>query len=293
MQTGENRTFEYFFPKREQWICFRVNRIEDGISIFFNDITKQKIAEDALKALHHKLEQKVTDRTAELQKVNNELEAFTYSVSHDLRAPLRGIIGFTSILEEDYTSQLDDEARRITTVIKNNTRKMGQLIDDLLSFSRVGRGQLLKTEVYPEDLVKEIVNDLNQQNPERIIGWKIGELPAVNADLISFRQIWVNLLSNAVKYTGKTDHPLIEVGAAATKEQVIFYVKDNGVGFDEKYSNKLFRVFQRLHSSDEFEGTGVGLAIVEKVVSKHGGKVWASSKNGEGACFSFTIPLHK
>lgn len=291
METADSRNFEFLLPEKEKWIYFRVNPIPGGISVFFNDITKQKTAEQDLKKLHRELEQKVEDRTAELQKVNRELEAFTYSVSHDLRAPLRGIIGFTSILEEDYSNQLDEEARRITGIIKNNTSKMGQLIDDLLAFSRVGRAQLQKTTVNTDLLVREIASEIDRENKGKEIEWKINELPVVQADINSFRQVWINLMSNAVKYSGKVDHPVIEIGAAQQNGQVSYYVKDNGVGFDEKYAGKLFRVFQRLHSSDEFEGTGVGLAIIEKIISKHGGRVWARSEPGQGACFSFSLPV--
>ena len=292
METADSRNFEFLLPDKNKWIYFRVNPIPGGISVFFNDITKQKTGEQELKKLHRELEQKVEDRTAELQKANRELEAFTYSVSHDLRAPLRGIIGFTSILEEDYSTQLDVEARRITGIIKNNTTKMGQLIDDLLAFSRVGRAELQKTEMNQEILVREIRDDIARDNSNRQIEWLIHPLPPVRADINSFRQVWINLISNAVKYSGKVENPVIEIGGDLNNGQVTYYVKDNGVGFDEKYAGKLFRVFQRLHSSDEFEGTGVGLAIVDKIISKHGGRVWARSEPGQGACFSFSVPAH-
>jgi PAS domain S-box-containing protein len=226
----------------------------------------------------------------ELKKSNEELEAFTYSVSHDLRAPLRGIIGFTAILEEDYSNKLDAEAVRITSVIKQNTLKMGHLIDDLLSFSRMGRQEISKTEINMNHMVAEIRKELAAEKNDPVIVWKINPLPKVQGDNNTLRQVWINLLSNAIKYSANNKLPKIEVGGFAQDGQVVFYVRDNGVGFDEEYKDKLFKVFQRLHSSDEFEGTGVGLAIVEKIISRHGGKVWAEGKIGKGASFYFSLP---
>lgn len=228
----------------------------------------------------------------ELKKTNAELEAFTYSVSHDLRAPLRGIIGFTAILEEDYSSKLDDEAKRITSVIKNNTLKMGHLIDALLAFSRMGKQEIMKTQINTQKMVHEIVDELVQQNNRHVtIGWNIHALPPVSADTNTIRQVWINLISNAIKYSGHKKHPYIEINSESRDGQIVFFVKDNGVGFDQQYSHKLFKVFQRLHGPEEFEGTGVGLALVEKIVSRHGGKVWAEGKADEGACFYFSLPI--
>lgn len=248
---------------------------EEGmlVSASVRDISARKVLED------------------ELKKSNSELEAFTYSVSHDLRAPLRGIIGFTAILEEDYANKLDEEARRITAVIKSNTLKMGHLIDDLLAFSRMGKKEISKTQVQSNKLVAEILVELKQQQASyRQVSWTVAALPAVYADLITLRQVWINLLSNAVKYSGKVQEPAIEIGSYYQDQDIIFYVKDNGVGFDEQYKDKLFKVFQRLHSAEEFEGTGVGLAVVEKIISRHGGKVWATGKPDAGACFYFSLP---
>lgn len=226
----------------------------------------------------------------ELKKMNSELEAFTYSVSHDLRAPLRGIIGFTVVLEEDYGSKLDDEARRITGIIKANTLKMGHLVDDLLAFSRMGRQELLKTTVSMAGIVIEIVNDIKGSGNNQQIEWNIGALADVNADISTIRQVWINLISNAVKYSGSKENPRIDIGYNHQEGMYVFYVKDNGVGFDNRYKDKLFRVFQRLHSAEEFEGTGVGLALVEKIVSRHGGSVWAEGEVGRGASFYFSLP---
>jgi PAS domain S-box-containing protein len=256
------------------------------------DITELKNAQRDINELNHDLEEKIIERTGQLKKSNEELEAFSYSVSHDLRAPLRAIIGFTAILEDDYASKLDDEARRITAVIRNNTIKMGSLIDDLLAFSRMGKQELMKTEINTTSMVNEIAEDLERQNKEHnTVSWNIHALPRVNADINTIRQVWINLISNAVKYTSNKNLPHIEIGSYSKNGDTVFYVKDNGVGFDEQYTHKLFKVFQRLHSADEFEGTGVGLALVEKIVSRHGGKVWAEGKEDEGACFYFSLPL--
>ena len=243
------------------------------------DITALKITEAAL-----------TVRTNQLEALNTELEAFSYSVSHDLRAPLRGIIGFSSILEEDYGNVLDDEGKRITSVIKSNTIKMGRLIDDLLAFSRMGRQEILKTNIDTRKMVEEVIEELTPKVKAKYIHWTIHSLPKVNGDMNTIRQVWINLISNAIKYSGDKEKQCIEIGFADQGRQFVFYVKDNGVGFDEKYKDKLFKVFQRLHSAEEFEGTGVGLALVEKIISKHGGKVWAEGKKNEGACFYFSLP---
>jgi len=226
----------------------------------------------------------------DLKRTNEELEAFTYSVSHDLRAPLRGIIGFTAILEEEYSNKFDDEARRITSVIKNNTLKMGHLIDDLLTFSHMGRQDIEKTSVDTRIMIDEIIKELIPNNVGLYIDWHIHPLPGINADISTIRQVWVNFISNAIKYSGNKKHPLIEIGSFHHEGQIAFFIKDNGVGFDEKYKDKLFKVFQRLHRAEEFEGTGIGLALVEKIVSKHGGKVWATGEVDQGASFYFSLP---
>lgn len=224
----------------------------------------------------------------ELKKSNSELEAFTYSVSHDLRAPLRGIIGFTAILEEDYASQLDEAARRITGVIKSNTLRMGQLIDDLLAFSRMGRKELQKVKVDMDVLVSEVIREMEITGHS--VNWHIEHLPQVQADLATIRQVWANLLGNAVKYSAQKPDPQITIGTYSQPGYQVFFVKDNGVGFDNKYKDKLFRVFQRLHTEEEFQGTGVGLALVEKIVTRHGGAVWAEGFITRGATFFFSLP---
>lgn len=235
----------------------------------------------------------ITERKAveeKLRKANEEMEAFSYSVSHDLRAPLRGISGFTTILEEDYASKLDDEARRITSVIRSNTEKMGQLIDDLLHFSRVGRKDMIKTPTDMNVLVREVMMEVERMYPSLKVAWSAGALPVVMADLNLIRQVWVNLLQNAVKYSSAVKDPAISIRAIEKDGAVEFSVCDNGIGFDNKYVHKLFKVFQRLHSDETYEGTGLGLALVEKIVSRHGGTVRAEGTPGAGACFSFTLP---
>jgi light-regulated signal transduction histidine kinase (bacteriophytochrome) len=237
-----------------------------------------------------KLERQLQQKAAQLEASNKELEGFSYSISHDLRAPLRAIDGFALMMLEDYTDRLDDEGRRFLTVIRENSRRMGALIDDLLSFSRLGRQAVAKSKVDMETLVREVLHEAlrgYQKNPPTV---EINPLPAAHADRALVRQVWVNLLSNALKYCGKSDRPTITVSGSRTATEIIYEIKDNGVGFNMAYADKLFGVFQRLHRADEFEGTGVGLAIVDRIISRHGGRVWAEGKLNRGATFSFSLP---
>jgi light-regulated signal transduction histidine kinase (bacteriophytochrome) len=222
--------------------------------------------------------------------VNKELESFSYSVSHDLRAPLRAIIGYTTILQEDYADRLDEEAIRITTIIKKNTLKMGHLIDDLLAFSRMGRQDINKTNINNNEMVKNVIQDIAPANQINKIEWIIQSLPEIKGDINLLRQVWVNLISNAIKYARNREKPRVEIGSFHQTGKIVFFIIDNGVGFDEQYKDKLFKVFQRLHSDAEFEGTGIGLALVEKIISRHGGKVWAESVLNKGATFYFALP---
>ncbi|OYW20488.1 MAG: hypothetical protein B7Z54_00985, partial [Sphingobacteriales bacterium 12-47-4] len=226
-----------------------------------------------------------------LRRSNEELEAFTYSVSHDLRAPLRGITGFTTILENEYGLKLDEEARRITGVIKNNALRMGNLIDDLLAFSRMGRKEMAKVRVDMEQMVKELVQEQQIAENDRNIQWTIEPLPMVMGDPATLRQVWINLISNAVKYTSKKERPEIHIGHYVQGRVQVYFIRDNGVGFDSRYRDKLFKVFQRLHSHVEFEGTGVGLALVQKIIIRHGGNTWAEGEMDKGATFYFSIPM--
>lgn len=265
-----------------------VGSLTDAFNNMLVQIEDQNMA---LNEFNLNLEQKVRQRTTQLELANRELETFSYSISHDLRAPLRGIIGFAAMLEEDYSTKLDDEAKRITSVIKNNTLKMGRLIDDLLAFSRMGRQDIRKITISTTEMVNEVIQELLPEGRDCRIKWLVHEMPGIKGDINAMRQVWINLLSNAIKYSATKEEPKIEIGYRNTEEETIFYVKDNGVGFDEKYKDKLFKVFQRLHSAEDFEGTGVGLAIVEKIVSKHGGKVWAEAEEDKGACFYFSLPV--
>jgi PAS domain S-box-containing protein len=235
-----------------------------------SDITSRKKAEDKLHA------------------VNKELEAFSYSVSHDLRAPLRAINGYAEILNEDYGAKLDDEGKRIIEIIRDNATRMGTLIDDLLSFSRLGRKEIQMTEIDMNELVDEVMVELNKLMTHHA-KIKIGKLHQAKADYGLLRQVMFNLISNAVKYSSKKKSPIVEISSEEKNGEIIFSVKDNGAGFDMQYADKLFGVFQRLHSQDEFEGTGVGLAIVQRIISRHKGRSWAEGKVNEGAVFYFSI----
>jgi PAS domain S-box-containing protein len=295
-QGGNPEKIESYVKPLDAWFSASLYSPEKGYFVtLIDNITETKRQEHRIKKLNEELEARVIKRTRQLKKTNEELEAFSYSVSHDLRAPLRAIIGFTAILEEDYCNKLDDEAKRITSIIKSNTLKMGHLIDDLLTFSRMGRQDIVKTNINTCEMVNEIINqpDVTQYINGKKIKWNIHSLPNINGDSITMRQVWINLISNAVKYSGKTSLPEIEIGSFIKEGKTIFFIKDNGVGFDEKYKSKLFRVFQRLHSADEFEGTGIGLAIVEKIISKHDGNVWAEAAAGKGATFYFNLPSYE
>ena len=239
---------------------------------------------------HHELESRVEERTLQLATVNKELEAFSYSVSHDLRTPLRAINGYSVMLKEDYEGELDSEGKRIVKNIIDNAKMMGQLIDDLLAFSRLGKKELTRAPVDMKSLAESVVHDLLQHGPAIKYQINIGALPPATGDEVMMKQVMVNLVGNAIKYSSKKAEPLIEIGASDEGNKTTYYIKDNGAGFDMAYSNKLFGVFQRLHSQEDFEGSGVGLALVKRIIEKHNGEVWADSIQDAGATFFFSLP---
>jgi PAS domain S-box-containing protein len=255
-----------------------------------NDITDRKRREEEIRKLNLEL----GIRTNDLEVTNKELEAFAYSVSHDLRAPLRHMVGFTELLQKHNASTLDEKSLRYMRIILESAKKMGTLIDDLLAFSKIGRAETRETMVNLEQLVKEVLTDIQQETGGRTIAWKIGALPNLYGDRSMLRIALVNLISNAVKFTRINPEAEVEIGSMEKKEEgVVVFVRDNGVGFDMKYAHKLFGVFQRLHQSDSFEGTGIGLATVQRIIHRHGGRVWAESLLNQGATFFFSVPAYR
>jgi signal transduction histidine kinase len=245
---------------------------------------------DATEQLNAELERRVTERTVQLEEINKELEAFSYSVSHDLRMPLRHINGYIDLLVKESGGALSQEAQRYLEVVTSASRKMGQLIDDLLSFSRMGRAEMNERSVDLDALVQHVILGLEADTRGRNIAWTISPLPAVKGDSSMLQQAFANLLGNAVKYTRPRDPAQIEIGCSGEQEgQVILFVRDNGVGFEMKYADKLFGVFQRLHRADQFEGTGIGLANVRRIITRHGGRIWAEAAQDRGATFYFTL----
>lgn len=297
MSYGETRTVEEYTTRGRVtrfWLTtkgvYRGSRGEvAGLFGIARDITELKKSHDNMENLVNKRTEELKASNRELQIAIKEMETFSYSISHDLKAPLRAINGFSNILLEDYAGSLDAEGRRILNVIHTNVVQIRQLIDDILRLSRTGLQPLKKSEIDMKKLTEDIFAELKQECPERTINFHVNPLPSCQGDSVLITQIMRNLLSNAVKFTGQREVAEIEAGSRQSNEKTVYYVKDNGVGFDMKYAEKLFSLFQRLHSPKEFEGTGVGLAIVQRLVHRHGGRIWAEAKVNEGATFFFTF----
>lgn len=254
----------------------------DAIAVGLNTLSEE--LEERIKALE--------ESARKLESVNKELEAFSYSVSHDLRAPLRAVDGYAKMIEEDYSRQLDEEGRRMIRMMQYNAKKMGTLIDDLLAFSRLGRKEIQKSAIDMDELVAGALAEVSKSVDHRA-DVKIGKLHPIAGDYGLMNQVFVNLISNAVKYSSRAESPRVWISSEKKRKEVVYTITDNGVGFDMKFVNKLFGVFQRLHSMEEFEGTGVGLAIVQRIVNKHGGRVWAEGKKNEGASFHVSLPIEQ
>jgi PAS domain S-box-containing protein len=273
----------YFYPIRDP------NGVIQHVILIHQDVTEQKKAEEEIRTLNKELEQRVQDRTLQLEAANKELEAFSYSVSHDLRAPLRAIDGFSHVLMEDYGEKLDQEGKEYLSRVRKGCQRMAHLIDDLLNLSRITRNEITRKTIDLSALAREIVAAQQAEEPHRQVKVVIAETVKVNADDNLMRIVLENLLGNAWKFTRKRPLAKIEFGCIEQEGEKVYFVRDNGAGFDMAYADKLFGAFQRIHTQEEYEGTGIGLAIVQRIIHRHGGRVWAQAQINQGATFFFTL----
>jgi len=282
IETSLNKPQKILFRKlkqSEEQLAKNLRQLDDANIELRQEIAERKRADVELKA-----------RTHQLENANKELESFSYSVSHDLRAPLRAIDGYARMILRKQAGQFDEETQRQFNVIRDNTRSMGQLIEDLLSFSRLGRQDMTLSEIDMESLLREVWGEVQEMNPDRRVSLKVNELPPATGDQALIKQVLKNILENAFKFTKVREAALIEAGGSIQGNETVYYVRDNGIGFDMSYYDKLFGVFQRLHTPDEYEGTGIGLSIVQRIIQRHGGRVWAEGEAGRGATFYFMLP---
>jgi PAS domain S-box-containing protein len=264
-----------------------------GFSIITHDITSRKQTEDKIRRMNAVLEERVKERTAELDSINKELESFAYSISHDLKAPLRAISSFAQILQEDHTGNLNSEGQNLIATIIVSVRRMDELIRDILSLSRVGRKEITYKLIEMNELVQVVYHELTDEVQQGKIHLLVQDLPGAYCDSVLIKQVWINLISNAIKYSSKKESPVIEIFGKEEGNMIVYTIRDNGAGFNPKYKDKLFTLFQRLHNSREFEGSGAGLAIVKRIVQRFGGDVYAVGNPGKGASFTFSLPAQR